>query len=232
MVELFSKNWYRGEARLAGLTTLFPHIDTLAAQAVAVAFSREGAMVMMPVDGAEATSLALSNFILTEGGNACLIAGATPPEWIPGVRAAIPHASRLHALVHIEAGTALAFASSHWPERANQRATGTLGLTIKCLAAEGLAPEVASSAIFEVHDDSKRLQWRHALEARAIFNLSQAVRGPQVRTNAVRIEPERLARTPEGNAYLEEIAMAFVYLATKEAADLNGMILAKEEAEP
>ncbi|HEV7610704.1 MAG TPA: hypothetical protein VGO37_02375 [Steroidobacteraceae bacterium] len=46
--------------------------------------------------------------------------------------------------------------------------------------------------------------------------------------NAVRISSAQLKFGGALEAYLEEVAMAFMYIATAEAADMNGLIIAKQ----
>jgi hypothetical protein len=87
----FRNSWYRGPARLTGRNVLINDLSSRAAQAVAVAYPREGAMVIIPVGVQEIAATGLCDLIVKEGGRASLLQGGTEQETKhePSLRAAL-----------------------------------------------------------------------------------------------------------------------------------------------
>ena len=187
-------------------------------------------MVFIPV-GIQATAAkALCDVIVKEGGRAILLRGGTERELSTSLRCILPHGC-LDVLLNITPPLGIAFADANDSEREGTTAAGMIAPRIAALAACHCAPRLVISAIFDVTDDCGDRDEDFAIEEAAHLDLSQTLRDRNVRVNAVRVSTAQL-NTSGGDleAYLEEVAMAFVYLATDEAADMNGLILAKEIA--
>jgi hypothetical protein len=223
----FHNSWYRGHARLTGRNILIYDVSSRAAQAVAVAYSREGATVFIPV-GIQATAAsALCDLIVKEGGRAGLLQGGTEQKRSINLRCRLP-CECLDVLLNIASPRGIAFGDANNPERERTTAAGMIAPTVAALAAHRCAPRLLISAIFDINEDCRNRGEDFAAEEAAHLDLSQALGDRNVRVNAVRISSVQLKSDGAPEAYLEEVAMAFVYLATDEAADMNGLVLAKE----
>jgi hypothetical protein len=223
----FRNNWYRGHARLTERNVLIQDVRSRAAQAVAVAYSREGAMLFIPIGIQAIAAKALCDVIVKEGGRAILLQGGTKQELSTSLRCILPHGC-LDVLLNITPPLGIAFADANDSEREGTTAAGMIAPTIAALAARHCAPRLVISAIFDITDDCGDRDEDFAIEEAAHSDLRHALRDRNVRVNAVRISSGQLKSGGALDAYLEEVAMAFVYLATDEAADMNGLILAKE----
>jgi hypothetical protein len=223
----FRNNWYSGHARLKGRNVLINDVSSRAAQAVAVAYSREGALVFIPVGVQAIAAEALCDVIVQEGGRARLLQGGTEQERSRS-RRCVPPYGRLDVLLNIAPPLRSAFGDANDSESEGITAAGMIAPTIAALAADRCAPRLVISAIFDINDNCGNRDHDFAIERAAHLDLSRALLDRHVRVNAVRISSARLKSGGALETYLGEIAMAFVYLATDEAADMNGLILAKE----
>jgi hypothetical protein len=173
---------------------------------------------------------ALCDLIVREGGRASLLQGGTKQERSTRLRRILPYGC-LDVLLNIAPPLRIAFGAADDSGREGTTVAGTIAPTIAALAARRCAPRLAISAIFDMNDDCGNRGEDFATEEAAHLDLSQALRNRNIRVNAVRISSARLKSGGALKAYLEEVAMAamaFVYLATDEAADKNGLVLAKE----
>jgi hypothetical protein len=223
----FRNSWYRGHARLTGRNVLINDVRSRAAQAVAVAFSREGAMVFIAVGVQAIAATGLCDLIVKEGGRASLLQGGTEQERSTRFRCMLPYGC-LDVLLNIAPPLGIAFGDANDSERQGTTAAGMIAPTIAALAAHRCAPRLVISAIFDLNDDCGNRGEDFATEEAAHLELSQALQDRNIRVNAVRISSAQLKSGGALEAYLEEVAMAFVYLATDEAANMNGLVLAKE----
>ena len=223
----FHNSWYRGLARLTGQNVLIYDVSSRAAQAVAVAYAREGAMVFIPVGIQASTATALCDLIVKEGGSASLLQGCTEQERSTNLHCRLL-CGCLDVLLNIVSPRGIAFGDANDPERERTTAAGMIAPIVAALAAHRCAPRLLISAIFDINEDCANQGEDFATEEAAHLDLSQALGDRNVRVNAVRISSGQLKSGGALDAYLEEVAMAFVYLATDEAADMNGLILAKE----
>ena len=226
----FRNSLYRGHARLIGRNVLIHDVSSRAAQAVAVAYSREAAMVFIPVGIQEIAAIALCDVIVKEGGRAGLVQGGTEQERSTSLRCILPY-GHLDVVLNFATPLGTPFGDANDSPSEGTTAAGMIAPTIAALAAHHCAPRLVISAIFDINDDCGDRDEDFAIEEAAHLDLSQTLRDWNVRVNAVRVSTAQL-NTSGGDleAYLEEVAMAFVYLATDEAADMNGLILAKEIA--
>jgi hypothetical protein len=220
----FPANWYRGHARLSARNVLISAVNSRLAQAVAVAYAREGAVVFIPgLQGSAATRLCY--LIVKEGGRAILLQGVTEHDQIQGLRCILPNA-RLDVLLNIAPPSEIAFGEAYAPEQRSATAAKIIAPTIEMLAAHKCAPHLVINAIFDINDDRGCQTEAFAVEEAAHVDLSQELLVRSIRVNAVRIPHTQSVSALYKQ--LEELAMAFVYLSTAEAADINGMVLAKE----
>jgi hypothetical protein len=222
----FRNNWYRGHARLTGRNVLIHDVGSRAAQAVAVAYSREGATVFIPVGIQEIAAIALFDVIVKEGGRAVLVPGGTEQERSTSLRCVLPYGN-LEVVLNFSTPLGPFGYANDSPSEGTATA-GMIAPTIAALAAHHCVPRLVISAIVDTNDDCGGRDEDFAIEEATHLYLSQALRERHVRVNAVRIWSAQLKSGGALDAYLEEVAMVFVYLATDEAPDMNGIVLAKE----
>jgi hypothetical protein len=227
LVLSFPNNWYRGDARLTGRNVFLSEVSSRSAQAVAVAYSREAAMVIIPVGIQGSAATELCDWIAKEGGRASLLQGSTEAERIQSLRSLLPY-GRLDVLLNIAPPHGRAFGDFNDPEKQGATAAETIAPTIAVLSERGCPPHLVISAIFDIDDDCGYPDEAFAAEEAAHVEHSQALRDRNIRVTAVRISSAQLKSAGAVDAYLEEVAMAFVYLATDEGANMNGLVLAKE----
>ena len=206
---------------------LINDVSSRSAQAVGVAYSREGAMVIIPAGDPGSAATELCELIVKEGGSASLLQGGTDHERIQSLRCMLAYGG-LDVLLNVTPPHGIASADANHSDKQGTTATGMIAPTIAALAAHRCAPRLVINAIFDSNDDCGNQDEGFATEEAAHLDFTQALRDRNIRVNAVRISSTQLNSVGSVEAYLEEVAMAFVYLATDEAADLNGLVLAKK----